>query len=282
MSAPKIANADQAEAWNGTTGVKWVRFQDRLDRMMAPFRDALLDAAGIKAGDTVLDIGCGCGATTLEAAKRVGPEGRTHGVDLSGPMTARARERSQAANANATFEVADASAHVFSGPTYNHLISRFGIMFFDDPVAAFANLHKALSAKGRMTFICWRAMAENNWLTVPMKAVLPLLPPLPPAVPNAPGPFAFADKDRVHGILAKAGFHDISFTPLDIPLTLGQDLDTALEQALEIGPASRLLADQDETTRHRAETAMREELAKRLTPDGVTLAGAAWIVTAAA
>lgn len=278
----KMANADQAEAWNGSTGTKWVRYQDRLDRMLRPFCDALLDVAAIRAGETILDVGCGCGATTLEAAKRNGPAGVTLGIDLSAPMTARAKERAAALGLTAQFQVADASAHDFGATKFDLLMSRFGVMFFDAPVPAFANLHRALAPNARMAFICWRPLVENAWLSAPMRVARPLMPPLEPAIPNAPGPFAFADKDRVGGLLADAGFRNISFTPFDAPLVLGQDLDEALEQALEIGPLSRLIVDQPKELQQRVSAAVREELAKHLTPTGVTLNGATWIVQATA
>lgn len=286
MSEPKAsekvttANAEQAEAWNGTTGTKWVRYQNRLDRMLSPFCDRLLDVAAIGDGEFVLDVGCGCGATTLEAAKRAGAKGHVQGIDLSAPMTDRARQRNAELGLNAAFDVADASSHDFGAAKFDHLISRFGVMFFDDPVSAFANLRRSLSEDATLAFICWRSLPENQWLMSPMGAALPHMPPIEPAVPGAPGPFAFADKDRVRKILAEAGFSNISFTPFDAPMILGQDLDEALEQALEIGPLSRLLLDQEEAVRHRVTDAMRVELARHLTSAGVTLGGATWIVQA--
>ncbi|MGV8998147.1 MAG: class I SAM-dependent methyltransferase [Parvibaculaceae bacterium] len=282
MSEPKSANADQSEAWNGPTGMKWVRYQDRLDTMLAPFAVGLFSAANLSHADKVLDIGCGCGVTTFEAAKLVGPAGRAHGIDLSVPMTARARERASATGSSATFDVADASARDYSADGFDHLISRFGVMFFDDPVGAFKNLHRALKPTGRMTFVCWRTMPENAWVATPLRAALPLLPPPPPPVPFAPGPFAFADDTRVTKILSDAGFSNISLTPYDTPLILGSTIEDALDQTLQIGPLARLLTEHDEATKARVADAVATELAKFLTPQGVTLAGATWIVQASA
>ena len=276
----ETANAEQAEAWNGTTGTKWVRYQDRLDRMLTPFCDKLLEAAAIGEGQFVLDVGCGCGATTLEAAKLAGAKGHVQGIDLSAPMTERARQRNAELGLTAAFDVADASSHDFGAAKFDHLISRFGVMFFDAPAAAFANLRRALSDDAKLTFICWRGLMENQWLTSPMGAALQHMPPIEPGVPGAPGPFAFADKDRVAGILSDAGFSNISFTPFDAAMTLGRNLDEALEQSLEIGPLSRLLLELDDDVRNRVTNAMREELTKHLTPAGVTLGGATWIVQA--
>jgi hypothetical protein len=160
-------------------------------------------------------------------------------------------------------------------------------MFFDEPAAAFANMHKGLAKTGRLAFACWRSVPENPWLTLPMRAALPLLPPQEPAVPGAPGPFAFADKDRVTSILSSAGFRDIVLTPFDATVTLGRPeggdpIEDALGQSLEIGPLARLLASQPDDLRERAKAAVRTELAKYLTADGVVLSGATWIVTARA
>ncbi len=274
------ANAEQSEAWNGPTGMKWVRYQDRLDAMLAPFAVALFSATNLTHGESVLDIGCGCGITTLEAAKLVGAKGRAHGIDLSGPMTGRARERATALGSTATFDVADASAHDYSADSFDHLISRFGVMFFDDPSGAFKNLHHALKPTGRMTFVCWRTMPENSWLATPARAALPLLPPSEPAAPFAPGPFAFADKVRVNGILSEAGFRNISFTPYDTPVILGRSVEEALDQAMQIGPLSRLVAEQSDATKKRVTDVVSAELTKFLTPQGVMLQGATWIVQA--
>jgi SAM-dependent methyltransferase len=283
MNTPTIANAEQSEAWNGTTGVKWVRFQDRLDRMLAPFSDALLDAAAIKSGERVLDVGCGCGVTTIDASRFTGPAGRALGIDLSALMTTRARERNAALKTSAEFAVADAYAHDFSGDQFDCLISRFGVMFFDDPVGAFVNLHRALKPGGRMAFICWRELRDNAWISLPMAAARPLLPPIPPADPYAPGPGAFAEKARVTSILEKAGFHNVTHRELDQPLIIGETLDEALEQSMEIGPLSRLIADFDDAIKDKIRQAVREELAKHLTSDGgVKLASAAWVVSARA
>lgn len=277
------ANAEQSEAWNGTTGIKWVHFQDRLDRMLAPFSDALLATAAIKPGERVLDIGCGCGATTIEAAKFSGPTGKTLGIDLSAPMTARARERAASAKSTAEFAVTDAFSHDFGKNSFDLLISRFGVMFFDDPVGAFTNLRRALTPQGRMAFVCWRPLSENAWITTPMRAARPLIPPVPPADPYAPGPGAFAEKERVTSILEKAGFNNVAHRPIDPLLRVGLSLDEALEQSLEIGPLSRLIADLDDTVKSKVHQAVREELAKHLTPDGgVTLTSAAWVVSATA
>jgi SAM-dependent methyltransferase len=280
------ANAEQIEAWNGAAGAKWVRYQNRLDRMLAPFGAAVVEAAAIKPGERILDVGCGCGATTLEAASLAGPTGRALGIDISLPMVTRARERSAERGLSTAFSVADASLHDFEPGSFDLLLSRFGVMFFDAPAEAFANLHKALARNGRLAFVCWRTMSENPWLSVPLRAAMPLLPPFDPPAPGTPGPFAFADNARVAAILTQAGFRDVGLTPFDADIVLGAPqgdaVEDALEQTLEIGPLARLLANLSDDLRARIADTVRAELARHRTAAGVTLPGATWIVTASA
>src|ERR1700722_16858165 len=192
---PDGPNAAQIAYWNETAGPSWVAMQDDLDRELRELGLAAMAALAPRAEERLIDIGCGCGATTLELARRVGPGGGVLGVDISAPMLGVARERAAAEGlAQAGFLPVDGA------------FSRFGVMFFEDPVAAFANIRAAVSPRGRLAFVCWRALAENPWMTVPMAAILPLLPAPPPAqTPGAPGPFAFADRDRLFAILRDAG-----------------------------------------------------------------------------
>lgn len=280
-------NSQQINDWNGRTGEKWVRFQEQLDVMLSPMGDAVFNVAAIRPDESILDIGCGCGDTSLAAAALVGASGRVLGLDISQPMVARARERARLAGLNATFKVSDAATEDFSGANYDLLISRFGVMFFDQPSAAFANMRKALKAGGRLAFVCWRTAPENPWASAPMLAAMPFLPPMEPGIPGAPGPFAFADKSRIEKILTDAGFSAINITAYDKPLALGatshgDPLEEALTQAMEIGPLGRMLSGLPDDTRTKARAAIREELARHLTPQGVMLAGAVWIVTAKA
>ncbi|MBI1260932.1 MAG: methyltransferase domain-containing protein [Rhizobiales bacterium] len=286
-TSPDQPNAQQIEEWNGRVGERWVLHQDRLDRMLAPMSAAVLSAAALKSGEQVLDIGCGCGATTLEAARILGPNGHVTGVDISDPMVKRARERATAAKIDATFNVADAATYHFKAAQFDAMISRFGVMFFDNPPAAFANIRASLKATGRMAFVCWRSMPENDWLGAPLKAAMPFLPPMEKTEPGAPGPFAFADRDRLNGILSEAGFRSIRIEAHDEGLTMGTSangdaVDDALVQAMEIGPLSRMLAKQPDDIRQTARTAVREALLDYVTPQGVVMSGAVWIVTAKA
>ncbi|MEN6542938.1 class I SAM-dependent methyltransferase [Parvibaculum sp.] len=278
-------NSEQIEAWNGMLGAKWVAAQDRLDRMLAPFSAALLKTANVAPSERILDIGCGCGATTLEFARAAGAKGRALGVDISVPMVERARERAAAERSTATFEIADASSHAFTRGSFDVMASRFGVMFFADPAAAFANIRSSLAADGRLVFICWRSVAENGWVTVPLRAALAHVAPPEPAAPGAPGPFAFADAAHVTSILTRAGFRDVAMTPFDALLTLGAGpdaLDEAVAQSLEVGPVGRMLNEQPQEVLSRVKESLRSEFAKHVTPEGLALGGAVWIVTARA
>ena len=191
--------------------------QDRLDGQIQPLGQAVIEALELKAGERVVDIGCGCGQTTVALAERVGAAGSVTGVDISQPMLAAARRRIAAHGlAQASVIEADAQTYRFEPETYDAVFSRFGVMFFDDPTAAFANILKGLKRGGRLGFLCWRAAIESDWMTVPIAAAQPLFPePAPPSDPFAPGPFAFADPDRLRAILSGAGFAGVTITPQD-------------------------------------------------------------------
>ena len=212
-------NAAQIAYWNDRAAVTWTAMQDRLDAMFTPLTAIVVDAAAPAAGERVIDVGCGCGATVLELARRVGPDGRVLGVDVSEPMAARAQERIAAAGfGNAEVKVSDASTFGFAAGQADLLFSRFGVMFFADPAAAFANLRRGMRPGGRLLFACWRPMIDNPWFLVPTQAAAHLLPPAPAMEPNAPGPFAFADADRVRRILGTAGWSDVVLTRQDVPM----------------------------------------------------------------
>jgi SAM-dependent methyltransferase len=275
------ANADQAGYWNGEAGRRWTALQESHGRQFAPITAALFEAAAPQPGEAVIDVGCGAGETTLRAAAATG---RALGVDLSEPMLARARERASAEGSPARFVQADATVYDFSGENADLLISRFGVMFFADPAAAFANLRRALRRGGRVAFACWREPKLNPLLMAPYAAAIRHAPPLPRPGPEDPGPFSFADETRVRRILAAAGFSDITLTPRDYALDLGsgEGLDSAVAKSLEIGPASRALDGQPEAVRRAAEAEIRAALAQRVQGDAVLLEAAVWIVQASA
>lgn len=272
------ANREQIEYWNGPEGRHWVERETRFDAMLAPFLEPILTAAAPGAGDRVLDVGCGNGALSRAAASR---GAAVTAVDISAPMLARARERAAAEGLPVDFVEADAQVHTFAEP-FATVVSRFGVMFFADPEAAFANLAAALGRNGRCAFTCWQAQAHNPWVTVPAGALLPIVGPPEPAPPDAPGPFAFADPDRVAGILTRAGFADVVIEPLTPPLLLGGGLgpDEAVAWLTEGGMGKRLLAGADASVTGQALAAVRAALEPFATPDGVRMGSAAWLVQA--
>jgi SAM-dependent methyltransferase len=275
-------NADQVEFWNGPGGARWVAHQEVLDQGLEPFGRAALAAARARPGERVIDVGCGCGWTALALADAVGTSGQVLGVDVSAPMLALARTRAGARSlANATFTLADASEHRFEA-SCDLLFSRFGVMFFRDPVAAFTNLRRALKPQGRLAFVCWGPVAENPWLRVPMAAAGTVVPLPEPSGPEEPGPFAFADGARVRRILEEAGFAEVAIERKTADFVLGPDLDAAATNAVESGPTSRLMVDADAATRAAIRGAVRAALAPYAKPSGVALASSTWIATARA
>lgn len=272
------ANAEQVEYWNGPEGQHWADHEDRFDAMLAPFVGPVLDAAGVAPGARVLDVGCGNGALGRAAAARGAV---VTGLDISAPMLERAREHATAGGVAVELVEGDAQVHPFEGG-YDAVISRFGVMFFADPLAAFVNLARALEPGGRLAFVCWQAQAHNEWVAVPGLALFPIVgpPDMPP--PDAPGPFAFADADRVRDILTGAGFERVACDPLALPVLVGggRDLDETVAFLGEGGMGKRMLAGADAPTTARALAAVRDALAPFATPEGVRMQTATWLVSA--
>lgn len=279
--AAQTYNEEQRRRWNEDDGEFWVREQERLDRTLAPVLPPLLEFAAPRAGSVVMDVGCGCGATTVELAKAVGPAGRVVGVDLSEPMLRRAAERVRE-YPHVSCRGGDAAQLRLDDIGAELALSRFGVMFFGDPEAAFANIRKGLAPGGRLRFVCWRPIQENPWLQVPLHAVYEHAPRLPKPEPEEPGPFSFGDPGRVTRILKGGGFTTPSFTRLDLELNLapGGTLEDAAAQSTQMGPSKRALADQPEQIRTAAIESVRRALKPYLSADGVKLAGAMWLVGA--
>ena len=272
-SAP---NAQQVAYWNEQAGPTWADLQAPLDRQLAPLGRRVMAELDLGPGRRVLDVGCGAGETTLALAAT---GAQAVGVDISRPLLEVARARSQALP-NVEFLEADAQAQAFPEP-FDAVFSRFGVMFFADPIAAFTNLRRALKPGGRLAFVCWRRPDENPALTAPMQAALAHIPPPPPpADPSAPGPFAFADPERILAVLSGAGFLDVAVTPHDEKIG-GNDLETTVSLSLKVGPLGALLREHPDK-RDAVIGAVREFLARHLTDDGVKLDSATWIVTARA
>ncbi len=282
---PSGPNAEQIKYWNDTAGPKWVALHDVIDDQIRPLGLAAMDRANLRPGERVLDVGCGCGDTTVELARRVAPGGAAVGIDISAVMLERARHRAGAAGVAARFELGDAQTHPFTPATADVLFSRFGVMFFVDPTAAFTNLHRALRSGGRLAFVCWQSLPENPWMFVPLGAALQHLPPPSLPAPDAPGPFAFADPARVRGILGNAGFADVHLESVHRELSIGggAGLDETVEFLLQMGPTAALLRDSpDPTLLPRVSDAVRASLIPYQTPQGIRMSSASWIVTAQA
>jgi len=275
-------NADQLAFWNGQGGHTWVARQKHTDIILAPVSDALLALAAPRTGERVLDIGCGCGAVTLEFARAVGPTGRVLALDISAPMLAEGKMRAAAAGiTNIDWREADAATTALD--RFDLLASAFGTMFFGDPVAAFTHMRGAANPGARMAFVSWRPLTENSWMEVPMQAVLPHVPPRPKPVPNAPGMFAFADPQRVTQVLTAAGWAPPRFDKLDLNLDIaaGRGLEEAVVQSTKIGAVNSWLRGQPAEVVAAAIASVREALTAHLDGDSVRLRGAIWLVSSA-
>lgn len=275
-SATELA-ADQAAFWNGPGGAAWLASHERIERGIAGFGESALAAAAPRPDERVLDIGCGTGGTTAALAAAVGSSGRVLGVDISEPLVAASRARHIA---NATFERADAATHPFEPGSFDLVFSRFGVMFFGDPVAAFTNLRRALKPSGRLVFVCWRTPQENPWGLVPFRAAAPFLPPVERPGPEEPGQYSFGDRARVERILKGAGFGAASFEPVDRPMRLGETIAETLDNLGKFGPLARLFAETSPAQVARAKEAIAAALQPHVTADGVQLTGACWLVRA--
>jgi SAM-dependent methyltransferase len=274
-------NADQIAYWNGPGGQKWANRQQAQDILLKPVADILIDRAHAKAGERVVDVGCGSGAISIALAQKVGPSGHVLGIDISGPMLARARQIAPA-GLPVDFVLADATVYPFDPASFDLLVSRFGVMFFAEPARSFANLRRALKPAGRLAFACWREPRENPFFMVPLQAVYKHAPKLPQPGPEDPGPFAFASEQRVTRILGEAGFTGIAMEPcnLSLDVAIGRGLEAAVESALEIGPASRALAEQPPDVVTAATHSIREMLAPYARGQTVLLDASIWIVIA--
>lgn len=273
---------EQRAFWNGDASNSWIQEQEQRDQTLAPLGELAMARLRLVAGSRVLDIGTGCGDTSLELARRVGSDGHVLGVDLSEPMLARAEERRRAAGvAQLRLMSGDAATQSFPDAPFDAVFSRFGVMFFADPVAAFGNIRSAMRPDGRLAFVCWRPVAENAWVAIPREVVLRHVTP-PPTAPDAPGQFSFADKDRVENILADAGFADIRFEAHDraFTITTSRDLDAAVDAVMVRGPAGRFLRDADEATLAKVRNDMAPAIAPHISDEGLVLGCGVWVVSA--
>jgi len=278
-------NAAQIEFWNSAATRAWADQYARMDRAVAALTKELLDLAAPGPGERILDIGCGPGTTVLELAKRVGPGGHVLGADVSEPSVARARERIAAAGLrHAEVIVADASVHPFSPDSFELTFSRFGIMFFSDPVAAFENVRRAMKPGGRLTLAVFRPASAKLWPNAPLEAVRHLLPPIPTPGPEEPGPFSWADPARVHRILDGAGFSEVSLTPLDPVIQLAGPAGEAeaVDFVMAMGPLMRVLPGLSATEREDIRATLEVYFKAHATSQGVVLPAEIWVVRARA
>jgi SAM-dependent methyltransferase len=240
----EAAGPTQLEYWNSKVGEEWARQADRTDAIFAGLTQAGFAALALQGGEGVLDIGCGGGETALIAARRVGPEGRVVGVDISQPLLDLARRRADESGVSIDFIEADAGAGAIPGAPFDAAFSRFGVMFFDDLVLAFTRIRQQLRPGGRIVFICWRSLSENAWTAAPLAALAPLLgAPVPPPDESLPGPSALANSDKVRATLEASGWRDITVTPWDGLLRIGADAEDAAAYLLKIGPSARAIAE---------------------------------------
>ena len=274
-------NADQIAYWNGPAGQRWVERQTAQDALLAPISNALIDRARIAAGERVIDIGCGCGATTIAVAEKVGPSGHVLGLDVSAPMLARAQELAPA-DASVAFVQADAMVHHFKAVSTDLVISRLGVTYFADPIRAFLNIRTALRSEGRLAFACWRELRDNPWFLLPLQAAYEHVPKLPGLAPNAPDQFAFASREGVEHILGEAGFRRIRLEEFDTELDVAGEggLEAAVQSALAIGPASRALDGQPPELCKPVAMSIRKSLARYVKGQSVMMPASLWIVTA--
>lgn len=281
MAEAQQVNQDQATLWNEKSGPVWVEMQSTLDAMLAPFGTLLIEHGLGDETRSVLDVGCGSGWTTFAAARRVGAKGTCVGVDISAPLVELAIQRAREERLdNVSFVRADAQTHAFEPQRFDAVISRFGVMFFDDPVSAFANIRRAARSDAPLTFVAWRSPAENPFLTTASRAAAPYLPAMPTPDPNAPGQFAFADSEKVRRILQESGWKDIDTRPMDISSSVPEQ--ELLTYVTKLGPVGLALKEVDDQTRARTIKAVHAAFAPFVRDGAARFSTACWLVSARA
>ncbi|GAB7545047.1 class I SAM-dependent methyltransferase [Cupriavidus sp. 8B] len=280
MDVTQRTESEQAVLWRGRSGSAWVEAQALLDHMFKPFEDLLVDAVRTGSGLRVLDVGCGTGSTTLAVARRLGATGLCIGADISDPMIAAARARAKREDTTASFLHADVQNHAFERASFDLIISRFGVMFFDNPVLAFANLLRAARDEAELRCIAWRGATENPFMTAAERAAAPLLPNLPARRPDAPGQFSFADRHRVSSLLEESGWAEIDIRPIDVDCTLPEK--ELLSYLTRLGPVGLVLQEADERTRTRVSEVVRSAFDPYVHGTEVRYTAACWMVSARA
>lgn len=284
MDVARQISDEQATLWNGVAGRAWVEAREVLDQMFQPLQDLLAEAVAVRSSTLstrrVLDVGCGTGSTTLAVAQLLGANGRCTGIDISDPMIAAARARAEHAGMRVSFICANAATHALEPASFDMVISRLGVMFFDDPVAAFGNLRRAVKDDAELRFIAWRSAEENAFMTTAERAAAPLLPNVPARRPDAPGQFAFADRHRVHAILQASGWADIDIQLIDVACAFPE---AALVGYLtRLGPLGRILHEADNRTRAQVIETVRAAFDSFVHGADVRFTAACWLVSARA
>ena len=285
LDPERAANADQVEFWNSEAGQRWVTYQEALDQRFAPLTEQLIERAAVRPGECVIDVGCGTGTTTLRLAAAVGAHGSVLGIDIAEPLLAAARRRVlHGGFANIRLVQADAQTHRFERACHDLVVSRFGVMFFDDPVGAFGNLAGALRRGGRLTFASWGPLEANPWFLLPLEVAVPRLGPPEPKPPRAPGPLALSEPDYIQEILTGAGFTRVHIDRIDTRISGARSMREEAELMSLFGPLARLMRERgaDEATRAALVADLAERLGTYATADGVRLPAAIHLVTATA
>jgi SAM-dependent methyltransferase len=281
MTTAMISNADMIDAWDGAEGDDWARDAERYDRCVAHHHEQLFDAAAIRALDSVLDVGCGNGESTITAAMHASRGGAV-GIDLSTRMLANAAARARDARmTNVHFERADAQVHNFRPSSFDRVISRFGLMFFDDPIAAFTNIRRALKPGGRLVTAAWASIEQNEWMMAIFDAFDPARA-LPRPSAGAPGPFGLADIDRTRRLLLRSGFRAVVMLGDEGPFHMGDDPQSAFEWIGSIGLVRGLARGLDEHARAAAFERLRRSIDAHMTPDGVEYGSSTLLISATA
>ena len=281
-----MGNEEQIAMWNGAVGLNWVSHDALMETMLAPLGETVIEALAPAPGERALDVGCGCGHPTLSLARRLGSAGRVTGVDVSAPMLAVAKGLADAAPddyAAIDFLEADAQSHGFAPGSFDLVFSRFGVMFFENPVTAFSNIRGAMAPEGRLGFCCWQPREVNPFMTVPAQAALELLPPPPAVAPRSPGPFAFEEQMYIEDILTAAGFKEITVHSVAHPIAFGKGLSLAavVEHLVKIGPIAQMVRDAPEDLQQ----PVRNKVMSAISPyyaenSGLTMPGQFWQATA--
>lgn len=280
MDVTHQTDDEQTTLWNSLAGRAWVEAQELLDQMFKPFEDLLVEAVSAGSGGRVLDVGCGTGSTTLAVARLLGAKDRCIGIDISDPMIAAARARAERESTPASFIRANAQIHAFEPASFDMIISRFGVMFFDDSVRAFANLRRAARDDAEFRFVAWRSAAENPFMTTAERAAAPLLPNLPARRPDAPGQFAFADQRRVHRIQEESGWAEIDIRPIDVACTLPEK--ELVRYLTRLGPVGLILQGADDRTRTQVIETVRAAFDPYVHGAEVRFTAACWMISARA